>query len=183
MHHLRTDHSKAAHFVAARLSAAFCLAVSLAAAIAAAELPAGEQLFRAGKYAECARLAAKEIDDGTWEVDWHILKADSELAEGKYAAALRTVKEALDEHGSSLRLRLLARTVNRFNGKAPQADDSDEEIGRTLAGRPERFDSPSDRVALGRFLLDRGADPRQILELIYTTMPSPPKRCKPRRSR
>ena len=134
MHHLRTDHSKAAHFVAARLSAAFCVAVSLATTAAAAELPAGEQLFCTGKYAECARLAAKEIDAGTWEVDWHILKANSELAEGKYAAALRTVKEALDEHGSSLRLRLLARTVNRFNGKDRQAEDSDEEIGLTARG-------------------------------------------------
>jgi tetratricopeptide (TPR) repeat protein len=170
MHHLRTDHSQAAHFVAARLSAAFCVAVSLAATAAAAELPAGEKLFRTGKYAECARLAAKEIDAGTWEVDWHILKASSELAEGKYAAALRTVKEALDEHGSSLRLRLLAQTVNRFNGKDQQTEDSDDEIGRTLAASPERFDSPSDRVALGRFLLDRGADPRQILELIYTPL-------------
>jgi tetratricopeptide (TPR) repeat protein len=166
MHHLRTDHSKAAQFFAAFLSAAFCVAVSLAAVAAAAELPAGEQLFRTGKYAECARVAAQEIDEGTWEVDWHILKANSELAEGKYQAAARTLKEALDEHGGSLRLRLLARAADRFNGNEQQADFSDEEIGRLLAVQ-ERFDSLSDRVALGRFLLDRGADPRQILELVY----------------
>ena len=140
---------------------------SSAAVAAGAEFQEAEQLFRTGKYADCARLAAKEIENNAWNVDWPILEANAELAEGKYQAALHTVEEALDEHQSNLRLRLLARTVNRFNGKQTQADVSDDEIGRLLTGGPQRFDSPADRVALGRFLLERGADPRQILELVY----------------
>ena len=174
---------------------------------ASAELPEGEQLFRTGKYAECARLAAKEIDEGTWEVDWHNLKAKLRARRGQISGCRSHTSRKLSTNTvASLRLRLLARTADLFNGNEQQAEVSDEEIGRLLAVQ-ERFDSPADRVALGRFLLERGADPRQVLELIYdplrkerqtlpkstsrrpswpstsTTTPSRPKHCGPRRKR
>ena len=36
-----------------------------------------------------------------------------------------------------------------------------------MTADPRRYGEPADRVALGHFLLERGADPRQVLELVY----------------
>src|SRR4029079_6849502 len=48
-----------------------------------------------------------------------------------------------------------------------QADVLLAQIERMVLNSPRRYATPSDRVALGRFLLVRGADPRQVLELMY----------------
>ena len=133
----------------------------------AADVDDAEELFRTGKYARCARLAAAEIDDGTWDEDWHFLKASAELAEGKYARALQTIDQSLELHAFSVRLRLLARTIYRYNGKLGQGNAVLAELEQYVANDVRRYRSPADRVALGRFLLERGADPRQVLELVY----------------
>jgi tetratricopeptide (TPR) repeat protein len=130
-------------------------------------LPEAEKLYRTGKYAECARLAAAEIKDSSWDPAWPILEAEAELAQGKYEAALHTVKEGMAQYPSSLKLLLLARTAYRFNNEPFDAERALDTAARNLAGEAGRFQSPSDRIALGRLLLERGADPRQILELIY----------------
>lgn len=122
----------------------------------------------AGKYAECEDLAQSQIADGIWgEEGWHRLKASAELAQGKYPQAEKTLERGLDEYPYSLQLRLLARTAYRFNGKPARAEAMLEEAERYVAAAPRRYGSASDRVALGRFLLERDADPRQVLELIY----------------
>ncbi len=155
-----------------RLPVLLVLAASLfgeisAATAIAAEISDGEQLLRAGKYAECVDMATKEIAAGLWEEEWHRLKASAELAQGKYPQAQETLEDALDLYPFSLRLRLLARTAYRFNGKPARAAAMLDEVERYVSSAPRRYGSPGDRVALGRFLLERGADPRQVLELIY----------------
>lgn len=139
----------------------------LMATAGAAEVREAEALFRSGNYAECARLAEAEIEQGAWEEEWHLLKADAELAEGKYARALETVEKALEYYPTNLRLRMLARSAYRFNAKPDEAASVVDVIERMVAADPREFGAPRDRVALGRFLLERGADPRQVLELIY----------------
>lgn len=133
----------------------------------AAELGEGKQLWNSGRYAECAALAADEISAGQWEEEWYWLKASAELVQGKYPQAQDTLEKALDLNPFSVRLRLLARTAYRSGGKSAQANAMLEEIERYVSAAPRRYDSPSDQVALGRFLLERGTDPRQVLELIY----------------
>jgi tetratricopeptide (TPR) repeat protein len=112
-------------------------------------------------------MAAAEISDFTWGSDWHILKVRAELTQGKYEAALRTAEAGLDQYPASLDLRLLARTALRFNNRSVAGDRLLGEGAQWIANNPEEFRSPADRVALGRVLLERGVDPRQILELIY----------------
>jgi tetratricopeptide (TPR) repeat protein len=135
--------------------------------LTAAELEQAEELYRTGKYAECAALAATEIDGGSWEEQWHILKVQSELAEGKYARALETVEEALNSNGWNLRLRFLAHKVHLYNGESERAAAALDRLERYVSADPRRYGEPAERVALGRFLLERGADPRQVLELVY----------------
>jgi tetratricopeptide (TPR) repeat protein len=136
-------------------------------AVIAAELPEVRKLYRTGKFAECARQAAAEIKNASWDPAWPILEAEAELAQGKYEAALHTVKEGMAQYPSSLKLLLLARTAYRFNNEFFDAERALDAAARNLAGEAGRFQSPTDRIALGRLLLERGADPRQILELIY----------------
>jgi tetratricopeptide (TPR) repeat protein len=166
MHCLRIDRRLPGLFAVVRLSAA-ALSLFLSTCAFSAELADVERLYRTGKYAECAQVAAAEIKDGVWDAAWPVFQAKAELAQGKYPAALRTVEEALEQYGASLELRLLAVKVYRFNNDAEKAAQIDEETGRLIGNQLDHFRSPSDRVSLGRFLLEHGGDPRQILELVY----------------
>jgi tetratricopeptide (TPR) repeat protein len=144
-----------------------CSWLVLISAGAAAEIEDAERLFKSGRYSDCAKLAASEIEDGSWDEDWPYLRASAELAEGKYAKALETIEQALQQHDSSVRMWLLAREVFLFNGDEARADSVLEELDRFVMAGPGRIDGRNDRVAVGRFLLQRGADPRQVLELVY----------------
>ena len=135
--------------------------------VQAAEIEDAQELFRTGKYAECAALAAAEIDRGSWDEQWPYLKVQAELAEGKYARALETLEAGARLNGRSLRLRYLARSVYLHNGKSERAAAALERLERYVTADPRRYGEPADRVALGHFLLERGADPRQVLELVY----------------
>jgi tetratricopeptide (TPR) repeat protein len=137
------------------------------AAGSAAEIGDAEKLFKAGRYSECAKLAAREIENESWDEDWPYLKVSAELAEGKYAQALETIEQALQQYDSSVRMRLLAREVFLFNGDEARAGSVLQELDRFVMADPSRYDARNDRVAVGRFLLQRGADPRQVLELVY----------------
>jgi tetratricopeptide (TPR) repeat protein len=145
------------------------LAPLLAAArmASAADVAEGEELLNAGKYAECAEMAAAEIERGNYREDWRRLKVSAELAEGNYEAALETIEEALSTHSSSIPLRLQAHTVYLYNGHTARAATELDLIERFAVSNPRRYSSPASRVALGRFFLRRGADARQVLEIFY----------------
>ena len=151
----------------AQLAIAVGLALTHVAGASAADLQDAQRRFYTGKYAECARLAAAEIEAGAWHEDWRCLKIEAELATGKYGEAAATADEALSMHPLSLELRLLAHTANLYAGRQLEAAAVLDEAERLIADNPRRYGSPPERVALARFLLKRGADPRQILELIY----------------
>jgi tetratricopeptide (TPR) repeat protein len=148
-----------------------CTAVALlgirGVLVIAAEIDEAERLFRTGKYAACAAMAAAEIEGGNWDQEWHYLKVQAELAEGKYRHAMETVEEALDSRSWNLPLRLLAHRVYLYNGKPGHAAAQLDLLERLIVANPRRFGNRSDRVSLGRFLLERGVDPRQVLEFIY----------------
>jgi tetratricopeptide (TPR) repeat protein len=134
---------------------------------AASEVEEAEALYRTGKYAACADMAGREIERGDWSDQWYYLKAQAELAEGKYARALATIEEALDARSWDVQLRMLAHTIYLYNGKPAQAAEQLDRLERFVVANPRRYGSREDRVALGRFLLQRGVDPRQLLELVY----------------
>jgi tetratricopeptide (TPR) repeat protein len=133
----------------------------------AATIDEARTLYRSGKYAECAVLAGAEIQRGIWLEDWRVLKIQSELALGQYASALKSASDALVTHPTSLQIQLLARTALLHNGKQAEADLILIQIERMVLASPRRYASAAERVALGRFLLLRAADPRQVLELMY----------------
>jgi hypothetical protein len=103
--HCRPARRWAAAFVA------FAVCTLAVGRLPAAEVSEAEELFNAGKYASCAETAAAEIDGGDFREDWRRLKIKSELAEGKYDAALASAEEAVSNFPGSVELRLLAHTA------------------------------------------------------------------------
>jgi tetratricopeptide (TPR) repeat protein len=145
------------------------LAAGLSGRTAAADWDwdGAEELLRTGRYDECAKLVAAEIAKGVRGEPWWLLKIEAELARGNDKAAMATLREALRRFPASVSLHLLARDVYRYNGRADEASAALDAIERMILAVPQRYASPEDRVALGRFFLRRGADARKVLDQFY----------------
>jgi tetratricopeptide (TPR) repeat protein len=143
------------------------LLTTLAGGAVAAGIDEGQQLYFAGKYADCVEMAEAEIDRGNYLEQWRVLKIRSELATGSLEAALASADRALDEYPTSLPLRFLAHTVYQANGQASRAATELEMIERLALSEPRRYSSPASRLTLGRYFLKIGADARQVLEIFY----------------
>ena len=114
------------------------LLVGLTARHSAADLDEAEALLR-GKYDECQKLAAEEIDGLGWNERWRVLRISSELARGKYAEALSSAESAVRRFPASIPLRLLARDVYRYNGRPEDVARTMAELEQVVMGSPQRF--------------------------------------------
>lgn len=139
-----------------------------AAGAAGADLDEARKDFRKGRYADCARIAEKEVKEQPYSEEWRILLIDSLMATGRYTNALAATEMALNRSYSSIRLRLLAHEVFRANGEKDRAESMLQEID-SLASRRGRwaYRDPASLVALGQTALLLGADPRRVLENFF----------------
>src|SRR5690606_25200472 len=94
-------------------------------------------------------------------------RAKAQLATGDYSGALTTIEEGLELYGDSLEMRLLAAEVYKHNDLPRLAQLQLDAIGGMVRNDPRRYTATTDRVALGRYFLQRGSDARQVLELFY----------------
>ncbi len=135
----------------------------------AAELGDALELFQAGDYLECVELAGEAIEAGAYQDDWRIYKIRSELASGDYRAARATLETALQmsRFRRNIRLRWLGATVYRLNSQAERAEEMLDQIDELTDGAGWRYSDRSSRVTLGRFFLERGADPKTVLDSVY----------------
>jgi tetratricopeptide (TPR) repeat protein len=146
----------------------FPLFLVLAGPAGAADLEEAEALFRAGKYDECARMAAEEIAGVQgWSERWRTLKISAEMEQGKYDEALDSLQRALRRFPASLSLRLQARDVYRYNGRQDDIPQLMDDLERVVMGSPQRYAVPEARVALGRYFLLCRKDSRKVLDLFY----------------
>lgn len=147
--------------------AAYLGILATAASTVAADLPQAEQLFRSGKYSECADYAAKAIAASEFNEAWPLVKIRSELTLGRYADALQTLDTALASYKFSVQLRWVGREVCRFNNQSERAGELVEEIAELVRQQAWRFREPTNQVILGRFFLEQGVDPKQVLDQLY----------------
>lgn len=138
-----------------------------AVAARAADLDEAEALFHAGRYEECAELAAEELSGFVWVEGWVRFKVRAELATGDDAEALRSLEIGLQRFPASLPLLLLSRDVLRYNGRADEVPETLDRIERLIGAFPQRYDTAEGRVALGRFFLARDVDAKQVLDQCY----------------
>ena len=61
----------------------------------------------------------------------------------------------------------MGHSASLASGQTESAEKLLDEIESLLRRFPWRYRDPEDRVVIGRFLLHRGADARQVLEVIY----------------
>jgi predicted Zn-dependent protease len=123
--------------------------------------------YHAGNYDECRAAAAREIGEGEWREEWRILKINAELATGEFEAALQTFQEALPRYSSSIMLRFAGRRVMLMNDRPQDAAMLLNEIDAMARQTPWRYSDPSGLIILGRTLLLRDEDPRQVLEAFF----------------
>jgi tetratricopeptide (TPR) repeat protein len=133
----------------------------------AADLPAAQALYNSGQYSEAALAASKAIEAGEYDDAWPLLKIRSEMVVGAYAEALAALDAAQSQHATSLALRLAGRDVYLFNNQPVPANGQLTIIQTLVENAPWRYSDAANRVLLGRTLLLTGAEPRQILELLY----------------
>ena len=133
----------------------------------AAEYKEAEKLFFAGDYKQCKDMAAAEVERGVWNEKWPALLIRCQLTMGDYRQAEQTYIAAKTRFKNSIALRYVGHDVYHFADKSELATEQYTEIVQLVQRSPWRYSSSSDRVVIGRFLLDSGEDAREVLELAF----------------
>ena len=166
-HHRRGGAPAGAGLWTALVLATLAVAGIAPGALSGQDIEEARKLFASGDHAGCEAALTRAIEEGASSEDWYILKLRSQLAVGDYHGALETLEAAIEQHPSSIRLRWLGRPAYLGNDETERAEKALREIEILVRRSPLRYRDPENRVVLGRFLLQRGADARQVLELIY----------------
>ena len=146
----------------------FCTVIAIAKpASAAVDFVKLTTLFRTGQYTECVDATAVAIRESEFNENLRLLKLRAELELGRYADASETLDAALKKFTTSIELRWMGRDVWRFNGQPERAVELENEIEQLVKQTPWRYSDAANRLVLGRFLLSRGADPKQVNDRAY----------------
>jgi tetratricopeptide (TPR) repeat protein len=149
------------------LSGAVTLAVLLASPALAADLDGCRKLLLAGQYAEVITAAEKAVADQDSDEEWALLLTDALMTVGRYADALQAANAGLRRFPYSIRLRLAAHDVFRYNAQAERSTEMLQAINLYASTRDWAYRDPANRVALGRAALLLGVDPRRVLEAFF----------------
>lgn len=123
--------------------------------------------LRTGEYEAAIRGASEGIEQRQFGEEWYLVKAEGELALGRYSAAWQTAQAGLQRYNWSVRLRGVGIAAARFSGESPRAVTLLTEI-QDLAGRAAwRYSDSDNLVVLGRAALLSGADARSVLETFF----------------
>ncbi len=136
-------------------------------ASAAVDLGKLTALFRTGQYAECVEATAVAIRESEFNENLRVLKIRAELELGRYSDAAETLDAALKKFSTSIELRWWGLDVCRFNNQLERAIEFENEIEQLVKQTPWRYSDAGNRLVLGRFLLSRGADPKQVNDGAY----------------
>lgn len=139
----------------------------IGSAASAADLVATNNLFRTGKYAECAAESAAALAESPSHESFQLLKLRAEMELGRYADALKTLDAGLKSLPYSLQLRWLGRDVCRYNDQSERAAKLDAEIAELVKQASWRYSDFVNQLAQGRWMLSQGADPKQVLTGIF----------------
>lgn len=146
----------------------FALLFCLTTFLSAQELSDAKQLFRAGKFDRVIELAKVASESNPSKLqDWIELHCQAQLATGKYAEAKATAEKGLEAFRYSIRVREIAAKVYRFNQADSRANELQTEIGQLWKRSSWRYRNVEDMLAVGRFLLADGIDPKTVLQKLY----------------
>jgi tetratricopeptide (TPR) repeat protein len=116
-----------------------------------------------GEYEECLKVCQGAIDAGAYGEGWRLLKAEVELATGKYQAARDTLTAAIETYTWSVKLRIRLREALRYTGAtAEQVAALEAEIAQLVEASPWRYTDAENLVLLGQLALEMGADAKEV---------------------
>lgn len=123
-----------------------------------------QQMLATGKYEECLAATAKAVTERSYGEEWPILKAQSEMALGRYPEALESITAGIERYSWSVRLRQLEYDCALANGKKEQAASALVEVEKLVSSASWRYTDADDLVALGQVALALGADAKNVQE-------------------
>ncbi len=147
----------------------FCLIVGVvgAAPASAAELVECQRWLIVGEYQKCIEGTTEAIMQNRFGEAWPVTKAQAEVATGQSAAALQTVKTALERYNWSVRLRWIGIDAARLSGDGETAKKLFDELVDHATRFAWRYTDSEEIVVLGKMDLLNGVDPKTVLSQRY----------------
>jgi len=136
------------------------------AAVAADATEARKELL-AGNYKDVVDRLQPIVRDGASD-EWVTILVRALLATGRNAEADTIMTDALRRDPSSIVLRWLSRDVAYANDRPTQAAARASEIYELFKNRQWMYREPADTVVFGRTALAIGADPKDVLDRVYS---------------
>ncbi len=146
------------------LSLSLMLCLNFSPALAAETVASCQEMLIAGRYDDCLKATTEALANKSYGEEWPILKAESELALGKYPKALETVAAGIERYSWSVRLRLLQYKSALANGKRDVAAAALVETEKLVSSASWRYTDADDLVALGEIAIALGADAKAVQE-------------------
>lgn len=134
-----------------------------------ADLTVARRQLLSGQYAACLSAAESALRPGSDNEEWPLLQVQALLAVGRYPDAYAAMTNSLARQPRSIRLRWLAREVLRSNGQPEAASRMAIEINELVARTPWIYRDPVNLVVYGQAALERGVDPKLVLEKVFAT--------------
>ena len=130
------------------------------------------RLFHEGKFDDSLKLA-KLIDErlgvGSDE-RWPLLVLKCQMATGQYEDANATYQEALQRFDSSIQLRWTGIDVLMFNKNVKRSLVTNKAIGELVSRSSWKYRETPDRIILGKWFLNRGADAKDVLDSFFNPL-------------
>tara|TARA_Y100001968_G_scaffold213364_1_gene196366 strand:+ start:598 stop:3096 length:2499 start_codon:yes stop_codon:yes gene_type:complete len=151
-----------------KLTATICFIFYTLWIQAADPLEEARKAFARGDYSATISNATNAIAKNRWQEDSHVLHIRALMAQGKYTEAYTVTTNAMEKLTSSVRIQLAAYDVFQFNNDPQSATNALSEINRLAGARSWAYRNAPDMVVLGRTALKLGADPKEVLNKLYT---------------
>lgn len=151
-------------------------ALFLAGRMFAADFTEARAKFYAGDYEQCIALAQAEVERGIRNDVWSRLLMEALMTKGRYEEALKVYQSVETIYPSSIPLRMLGVQAYRFSGLPEKGEKLLDEIPALVGNAPWRFSDRENMLALGKYSLAEGEDPRAVLDAFYDrTLKSDPR--------
>ncbi|MCA9157310.1 MAG: tetratricopeptide repeat protein [Planctomycetales bacterium] len=135
--------------------------------VRAADFAQARNAFYQGDYQTCIELTRSEVDKGIWNDIWSRQLIECLLASGHYAEAVELYEQVAEKFSNSIPLRVLAAKAYRFSGDHQRGTRLLDEIPQLVQAAPYRFSDRDNLLAIGRYLLSLGEDPRRVLSEFF----------------
>lgn len=125
--------------------------------------------LRTGDPAAALKAAEAELAEPTFDVEeWHLIKIEALLMTGAYPEALTAAAAAYEHDSADLRIQWANRAAAMANGQVEAAAAIPETVEDLMSRRSWSYRDAASIVIFGQAMLLRGADPKLILDKVFT---------------